>query len=297
MKKKILALAAAFLLLWAASAPVFADQITPHEDGEDFIYQEDWDTGSSDEWTDDSGTSYEETSSEESYEETSEESSQESFASAAGSPSPDASSQSSSSQASAAGGTVSSENSASSGSEDSNYVVFGKLRSKSNDIAGNMNLIAISCIALGVVGLICVIIWGAASRNIRRDPEEEVYQTVGQAQKNRQNSSSAQRRENPYLYHDSYNTNPKSAQPAPSARTRQSAPERRAPAANRSGATARQTTRQTNGRTQAAAPRPQTSSQRANPAPRPRPAATRKPDPHQFDTQELLNEILGDKHK
>ena len=170
---------------------VFADDITPHEEGQDVYYEE--------EYSEDTGyTDYTEQSSE-------------SSASSA------ASSKAESSKPTVVAGTTgeSSEergnvaNTAVTNSQTDDtpeYVTFGKMTTKSNDIGGDISMIGFICIALGVVGLICVIVWSVTTRDIKKKSDDDIYKTVGMAQKNdnRQAPRQIQRPENPYNYNDNY---------------------------------------------------------------------------------------------
>lgn len=291
-----MALSAAFLLLLCAALPVFADPITPHEE-EDGYFEEEWDTGGED-YTDSPDESYDENSGYEGGTEDGNTPSDESEPSASSAPSSSSSSSSASSAAPKASASPAPAGTVSGTEDDSpEYVVFGKMGSKSNDIAGTMNMAAIAFIAVGVVGIICVIVWSSATRDIRRSPDEEVYETVGQAQR-AQNSRQPQRRQNPYIYEDNYNRNPKSAQPQrpqagqqrQEAQQRRPEPSARAQAAARPAAPQRKTVEQ--------APRPRASQPRAaEPAPRQVQNKKMPSKAHEFDTQDILNEFLKDRKK
>lgn len=282
--KKGLSLLFAVLMLSVFAAGVSADPITPYEDENEY-YEESY-SSEYEESNYEDESSYEESAPEESYEESSEsEPASESSSQKAAAVNSKSSSSGSGSENSSSGGESGES------STDENYVVFGKMGNKSNDVAGFLNTIAISCMALGIVGIICVIVWSASTREIKKKSDDYIYETVGHAQRD---SRGPQGRENPYSYNDNYNVNPKSAAPP------QRQPQR--PAQQR--------------------PQPQKPAQQRPAGAAFSPAAQRKPKPEQgrvqqhtvdipsltqqrrpakesgsFDTDEILNEILGDKRK
>lgn len=279
--KKRLSFLFAVLMLSVFAAGVSADPVTPYEDENEY-YEESY-SSEYEEPNYDDESSYEESTP--SYEESSESE-------------PVSESSASSQQAAAVNSESSSSSGASSNSSgidesgesstDENYVVFGKMGNKSNDVAGFLNTIAISCMALGIVGIICVIVWSASTREIKKESDDYIYETVGHAQRD---SRSPQVRENPYSYNDNYNVNPKSAAPKPQRppqqrtqpqRTAQQRPAGAAPAAQQR-------------------PRPQAAQDRVQQHTVDIPSLTNQRKPAKqsdlYDTDEILNEILGDKRK
>ena len=154
VNRRLFAIFGILIMITAMSTlSVFADDITPHEEGEDVYYEE--------EYSEDTG-----------YTDYTEESSESSASSAAPS-------KAESSKPSAVTGTIG-ESSAESGNvantavtnsqidDTPEYVTFGKMTTKSNDIGGDISMIGFICIALGVVGLICVIVWSVTTRDIKK---------------------------------------------------------------------------------------------------------------------------------
>lgn len=205
--KKIISLLSAAVVVLAVNTIAFADT-TPHESedtGEDYSDSSYEDVNSDGGYSDESADSgYTEESSEDSYSEESsdngytEESSEDSYSeeSSAAENSGESSSQSSSEGAAAgvqnssseASGNNSGESSAaetggtvSSGEGSEEYVVIGKIEQKKNEFSDIITIGGIGLIALGVLGIACVIAWSVAGSRAAKTPDEEVYEAVGQA--------------------------------------------------------------------------------------------------------------------
>jgi hypothetical protein len=105
-------------------------------------------------------------------------------------------SSSQSSSTTVAAGTTTSDN-----SNSSDYMVIGQIQTKTNLITQYGNIIGIIMIAVGVIGLICVIVWSATTKDIKKKSDEYLYETIGAVGK--ENIS-----RDPYDYGDNYDYSP-----------------------------------------------------------------------------------------
>lgn len=152
------------------------------------------------------------------------------------------------------------------------WVVFGQLSIKSNEVGERLNFIGMCCVAVGVLGLAAVIILSVVKRHKPIDGETEAYKAVADAQQ--------KEKESPYDYQDdySYDNNVKTSAPA--------AAPRKAPAAKAPVKTSAP------GRTASSG---NAAAKRSAPARTAQPKAPLTRRETKFDTDEILNEFLHKK--
>jgi hypothetical protein len=148
-----------------------------------------------------------------------------------------------------------------------NFVVFGKLNTKTNYIGEYFGTIGIICLAVGLVGILCVVVWTLATRDKKPDEVDDIYETVANAQKNEDKTSP----ENPYQYDDNF-TYP-----------------------NKGGAES-QKSGKPNNNSKSAAPT-QRSTSYPSKAQVQKNNSKKSKDISKYDTEDLLSEILKDKKK
>ncbi|MDO4458927.1 MAG: hypothetical protein Q4C42_02425 [Clostridia bacterium] len=87
-----------------------------------------------------------------------------------------------------------------------NYQIIGQISERETRFSGDFGLWGIILIAVGVVGILCVIIWSAATRDREKDEIDEIYETVGNASRDNAQREKAKKAapSNPYSYDDNY---------------------------------------------------------------------------------------------